>query len=129
MEQFIGVGRRKTSVARVYLRPGKGAYSINGKSFEDFFGKRVGFEEIAKRPLKETQTLTKFDLVINVKGGGVTGQAEAIRHGTARALEKANPAFRPTLKSLGMLTRDPREVERKKYGRPKARKRYQFSKR
>lgn len=129
MEQHIGIGRRKTSVARVYLRPGNGNFRINKQTFEGFFGKRAGAEDTVLAPLRETETQGKYDIVVNVKGGGVTGQLEAIRHGIARALEKANAAFRPSLKSAGFLTRDAREKERKKYGLAKARKAYQYSKR
>lgn len=128
-EQYTSIGRRKTAVARIHMRPGKGSIIINGKPAAEYFGKREGFADTISAPLKETQTLGKYDLVINVQGGGVKGQVEAIRHGCARALEKANPAFRPTLKSLGFFTRDPREKERRKYGLAKARKAYQFSKR
>ena len=123
------VGRRKTSVARVFMRPGKGKVKINGQTIESYFGKRFAFEETIYLPFKETETLGKYDLVINVNGGGVHGQVEAIRLGCARALEKLNPALRPTLKSLGLLRRDAREKERRKYGLAKARKRYQYSKR
>ncbi len=129
MEQQIAVGRRKTTVARVYLRPGDGKVTINHKSFEAYFGRRLGYRDILEAPLKEVDALGKYDIVINVRGGGVIGQIEAIRHGVARALEKANPAFRPALKSRGFLTRDPREKERRKYGLAKARKAYQYSKR
>ena len=129
MEQFIGIGRRKTSVARVYLRPGRGRITINGKTPEAYFSKRILVEDVVRSPLKETHTASKYDLVITVRGGGVTGQTEAMRHGVARALEKANPAYRPQLKSLGFLTRDARKVERKKYGLAKARRAFQFSKR
>lgn len=129
MEQYVAIGRRKTATARVYLRPGRGKITINGKTSEDFFGKRANYEDILRSPMKETQTLNKYDLVVNVIGGGVTGQVEAIRMGCARALEKANPAYRPVLKSMGFLTRDAREKERRKYGLAKARKRYQYSKR
>lgn len=129
LEQYVAVGRRKTAVARVYLRPGKGKITVNGQTTEEYFGKRPVFEEILRSPMRETQTLSKYDVVITVEGGGVKGQVEAIRHGCSRALEKANPAFRPVLKSLGFLTRDSREKERRKYGLAKARKRYQFSKR
>ena len=129
MEQHIGLGRRKRAVARVYLRPGKGKITINGKPFEKYFGARIAYDQIARRPLKETQKDGKFDLVITVRGGGVHGQVEAIQHGCARALEKFDSTLRPTLKSHGLLTRDAREVERKKYGQPKARKRFQYSKR
>lgn len=129
MEQHIGIGRRKRSVARVYLRPGSGKVTINGKTPEAYFSKRSHFEDILKSPLAETQTISKFDMVINVVGGGVRGQVEAIRHGCARALEKENGDRRAVLKKAGFLTRDAREVERKKCGQPKARKRFQFSKR
>jgi small subunit ribosomal protein S9 len=129
VEQYVAVGRRKTAVARVYLRPGRGKIEINGKTPEDFFGKRANYNEIIQSPFKETDTLTKFDVTITVDGGGITGQVEAIRMGTARALQKANPAYRPVLKSMGFLTRDAREKERRKYGLAKARKRYQYSKR
>ncbi len=129
MEQSIGLGRRKRAVARVYLRPGAGKVTINEKSLDDYFCRMAFAEEIIKSPLKATQNLTKYDLVVNVVGGGVHGQIEAIRHGCARALEKLNPEYRHTLKSAGYLTRDDRETERKKYGHAKARKRFQFSKR
>ncbi len=129
MEQWVSVGRRKTAVARVYLRPGKGKITINGKTPDQFFGKASAHSETIKAPLKETEATSKFDMTINVAGGGVRGQADAIRHGCARALEKAHPEFRPVLKSKGFLTRDAREKERRKYGLAKARKAYQFSKR
>lgn len=129
MEQFHGTGRRKTAIARVYLRPGKGRFTINGRAPEDYFSKRVGVDEILRAPLRETHTVSKYDVVINVVGGGYKGQAEAIRHGLSRALQTANPAYRPQLKVLGFLTRDAREKERRKYGLVKARKAFQFSKR
>lgn len=129
MEQTIGLGRRKRSVARVYLRPGTGKVTINSKPLDDFFCKRPFAEESIKAPLKATQNLSKFDLVVTVEGGGTMGQLDAIRHGLARALEKVNPDYRHTLKAAGYLTRDDRETERKKYGHAKARKRFQFSKR
>jgi len=129
MEQWSTVGRRKTAVARVHMRPGKGKITINGKTLEDYFGKRAGYEDILKSPMKETHTLSKYDLVITVVGGGIHGQVEAMRHGCARALEMANPEFRAILKSNGFMTRDSREKERRKYGLAKARKAYQFSKR
>lgn len=129
MEQSIGLGRRKRAVARVYLRPGTGKVTINHKPLDDFFSKRAFAEETIKAPLKATQNLSKFDMVVNVAGGGVLGQIEAIRHGCARALEKVNPDYRGVLKSAGFLTRDDREIERKKYGHAKARRRFQFSKR
>ena len=126
MEQFVAVGKRKRAVARIYLRPGKGKFEINNQTPEEYFGVRNDFDDIIRQPLKETSSVTKFDVKINVVGGGVRGQVEAIRHGISRALEKANPDFRPPLKKKGFLTRDAREVERKKPGQPKARKRYQF---
>jgi len=129
MEQVHGIGRRKRAVARVYLRPGTGQITINGKTSEDYFGKRTGYQDILKSPLVETQMLQQYDMIVTVRGGGTIGQVEAVRHGCARALERVNPAFRPALKSLGFLTRDAREKERKKYGQPKARKKFQFSKR
>ncbi len=129
MEQTIGLGRRKRSVARVYLRPGTGKVTINSKPLDDFFCKRAFAEETIKAPLKATQNLSKYDLVVTVAGGGTMGQLDAIRHGLARALEKLNPEYRHTLKAAGYLTRDDRETERKKYGHAKARKRFQFSKR
>jgi small subunit ribosomal protein S9 len=124
----IYIGRRKTSVARVILRNGNGKITVNKKEFEKAFPLLVNRNDIAK-PLEITETLGKYDVLINVRGGGFTGQAQAIRLGIARALIDLNPDFRPALKSEGLLTRDPRMVERKKYGRPKARKRFQFSKR
>ena len=129
MEQYLGTGRRKTSVARIYLRPGRGKMTINGKTPEAFFARRPFVEDVLRAPLRETHTVSKYDVLVNVFGGGIKGQAEAIRHGIARALIEANPAYRPALKSLGFLTRDAREKERKKYGLHKARKATQFSKR
>ncbi|MBN1435157.1 30S ribosomal protein S9 [Candidatus Fermentibacterales bacterium] len=129
MEQYIGVGRRKTSTARCYLRPGSGRISINdGKTPEVYFCEQMQSEH-AVAPLDAVGVRSQYDAVITVRGGGVTGQAGAIRLGLARALVKANPDFRHALKSQGMLRRDPRKVERKKYGQPGARKRFQFSKR
>ncbi|MDD4278414.1 30S ribosomal protein S9 [Candidatus Sumerlaeota bacterium] len=129
IEQYTATGRRKTSTARVYLRNGKGKIVVNGKPFPGHFGPRESVDMMVKQPLKETHNLTKYDIIINVNGGGIMGQASAIRHGISRALIKVNPAFRPTLKSFGFLTRDPRMKERKKYGQKGARKRFQFSKR
>ena len=129
MEQYLGTGRRKTSVARIYLRPGRGKLTINGKTPELYFARRPFVEDIVRAPLRETHSISKYDVVVNVYGGGTRGQADAIRHGIARALINANPAYRPALKSLGFLTRDAREKERKKYGLHKARKAVQFSKR
>lgn len=124
----IYVGRRKTSVARVILRTGSGKVSINGKEFEHAFPLRAQREDILA-PFKVTETSNKYDLFVNVNGGGITGQSQAIRLGISRALEDINSDFRAGLKAEGFLTRDPRMVERKKYGQPKARKRFQFSKR
>lgn len=129
IEQYYGTGRRKTSTARVFLRPGKGKFIVNKKPFEQYFGPSPSLEHIAKQPLKETHTLTKYDVLVTVRGGGISGQAGAIRHGIARALVEANPALRPQLKKAGFLTRDPRMKERKKYGLHKARRATQYSKR
>lgn len=128
MADRIYVGRRKTAVARVYLRNGSGKISVNAKQFQDFFQQDVHRTDVIL-PFKVTDTLGKYDVFINVRGGGIKGQAEATRLGISRALVEINNDFRPALKSEGFLKRDPRMVERKKYGRPKARKRFQFSKR
>lgn len=128
MADRIYVGRRKTSVARVILRNGAGKITVNGKEFEKAFPQILSREDILM-PLKVTDSHGKFDVIANVVGGGTTGQAQAVRLGIARALIENNPDLRPALKKEGLLTRDPRMVERKKYGRPKARKRFQFSKR
>ena len=128
MAERIYIGRRKTSVARVIVKSGNGNILVNGKEFEKAFPLLVSREDITK-PFDVTETKGKYDVVVNVKGGGTTGQAQAIRLGIARALIDMNPEFRPSLKIEGFLTRDPRMVERKKYGQPKARKRFQFSKR
>ena len=128
MEQYIGIGRRKSSTARCYLRPGSGKVVINHKAPGEYFP--VQRQEVhALEPLQTIKVSASFDLVVNVKGGGITGQAGAIRMGLARALVEANSEYRHPLKVAGMLRRDPRVVERKKYGQPKARKRFQFSKR
>ncbi len=126
--QYYGTGRRKTAVARVYLRPGGGNVTVNHRDFEEYFPNKV-LKMVIRQPLLITENADKFDLYINVSGGGMSGQAGAIRHGIARALLEFNPELRPRLKSAGFLTRDAREVERKKYGQPKARRRFQFSKR
>ncbi len=128
MADTIYIGRRKTSVARVILRNGNGKITVNGKEFEQAFPQLLSREDILN-PFKVTETVGSYDVLVNVQGGGTTGQAQAIRLGIARALIEINPDFRPALKKEGFLTRDPRMVERKKYGRPKARKRFQFSKR
>ena len=125
---FYGTGRRKKSVARVYLRPGKGDITINKRNIDDYFGLET-LKVIVRQPLVATETTEKFDVVVNVQGGGYTGQAGAIRHGISRALLQVDDEYRPTLKKAGFLTRDPRMKERKKYGLKKARKAPQFSKR
>ena len=126
--QYYGTGRRKTAVARVYLRPGKGDITVNRRTFDEYFPNRV-LKMIIRQPMLLTETNDKFDILVNVFGGGATGQAGAIRHGISRALLEYNAELRPRLKAAGFLTRDARKVERKKYGQPKARKRFQFSKR
>lgn len=128
VNQFYGTGRRKTSAARVYLRAGSGRIEVNGKGFDEYFPNEM-LKMIIRQPLVITETAEKFDVLVRVAGGGPAGQAGALRHGIARALCEFNPELRPRLKQAGFLTRDPREVERKKYGRPGARKRFQFSKR
>lgn len=126
--QYSAVGRRKTSVARVYLRPGNGKVVINKREVETYFPLLTRRTQ-ALAPLTVTETAGELDVVINAKGGGLTGQAEAVQLGIARALLKYNEELRKPLRDHGFLTRDPRMVERKKYGQPKARKRFQFSKR
>ncbi len=124
----MATGRRKTSVARVRLVPGGGKVIINGRELTEYFGRPV-LETLVKEPLEKTGTIGQYDVLVNVYGGGLSGQAGAIRLGIARALEIVDPEMRPTLKQAGMLTRDPRAKERKKYGLKKARKAPQFSKR
>ena len=126
--QYYGTGRRKTSTARVYLRPGGGNFQVNRKTFESYFPNET-LRMIIRQPLQLTETANKFDVVVNVAGGGPSGQAGAIRHGITRALIEYNSDLRPTLKTAGLVTRDPRIKERKKYGQKGARKRFQFSKR
>lgn|SRR5690606_29983079 len=127
-EQYHGLGRRKTSVARVWLRPGNGEWTVNGRPFEDYFPR--GSHQIhCEEPLVVTNTKGRFDVKVNVDGGGQTGQAGAVRLAIARALIAYDEDLRGALREKGLLTRDPREVERKKPGRPGARKRFQFSKR
>jgi small subunit ribosomal protein S9 len=126
--QFYGTGRRKESVARVRLVAGEGRIVINGRSIDDYFGLET-LKAIVRQPLVLTDTVSRYDVLVNVHGGGVSGQAGAIRHGIARALLKVDPEFRPVLKKAGFLTRDPRMTERKKYGLKKARRAPQFSKR
>jgi small subunit ribosomal protein S9 len=126
--QYYGTGRRKTSTARVYLRPGSGAIKVNKREFESYFPNEA-LRMIINQPLRLTDTAGKFDIVINVAGGGNAGQAGAVRHGITRALLEYNQDLRPTLKKAGLVTRDPRKKERKKYGQKGARARFQFSKR
>jgi small subunit ribosomal protein S9 len=126
--EYYGTGRRKSSTARVYLRPGGGEFSVNRKSFERYFPNET-LRMIIRQPLQLTDTVGKFDVLVNVNGGGPAGQAGAIRHGITRALIQFNGDLRPTLKQAGLVTRDPRVKERKKYGQKGARKRFQFSKR
>ena len=125
---FYGTGRRKSSIARIRLIEGTGKITINGKDIDKFFGLET-LKVIVRQPLTVTNTTAKYDVIATVKGGGYTGQAGAIRHGIARALNEANSEYRPALKSNGFLMRDPRMKERKKYGLKKARKAPQFSKR
>ena len=125
---FTATGRRKTSVARVFLRQGKGKITINSRSLQEYFGRETA-RMIVMQPFDVTQTAGNFDIEVNVAGGGNSGQAGAIRHGITRALMLLNADFRSPLKRAGFVTRDPRAVERKKYGRHKARKRPQYSKR
>ena len=126
--QYLGTGRRKTSVARIFLRSGKGAITVNGRSLEQYFVSEAS-RAIVRQALLATETADKFDILILADGGGPAGQAGAARLGIARALIEFNSELRPKLKSLGLLTRDPRAHERKKYGQKGARKRFQFSKR
>jgi small subunit ribosomal protein S9 len=126
--QYYGTGRRKTATARVYLRPGTGEVIVNRKSFEQYFPNET-LRMIIRQPLLLTETANKFDLLVNVRGGGPAGQAGAVRHGITRALLEFNADLRQTLKQAGLVTRDPRIKERKKYGQKGARKRFQFSKR
>ena len=127
-EQFYGTGRRKSAVARVYIKPGKGNITVNKRELDDYFGLET-LKTIVRQPLVAPETEKKYDINVNVKGGGTTGQAGAIRHGIARALLKVDDDFRPTLKAGGFLTRDPRMKERKKPGLKAARRAPQFSKR
>jgi small subunit ribosomal protein S9 len=126
--QHYGTGRRKTATARVFLRPGAGKFLVNSRPFDKYFPSDV-HKMVIRQPLVITETADKFDIFVRVAGGGPSGQAGALRHGITRALVEYNPELRGKLKAAGFLTRDPREVERKKYGRPGARKRFQFSKR
>lgn len=126
--QYLGTGRRKEAVARVFLRPGTGNITVNGKELKEYLPSEV-LQMVVRAPLELTNTLDQFDVLVNVDGGGYSGQAGAIRHGITRALMEANPDFRPALKAAGYVTRDPRAKERKKYGLKKARRAPQFSKR
>ena len=126
--RYYGTGRRKSSVARVYLVPGNGKITINKRDIDEYFGLET-LKLIVRQPLELTETVAKFDVLVNVQGGGFTGQAGAIRHGISRALVQANEEYRPLLKKAGFLTRDPRMKERKKYGLKAARRAPQFSKR
>ena len=126
--QYYGTGRRKTATARVYLRPGTGEIRVNRKTFDEYFPNQA-LRMVIRQPLTLTDTASKFDIVVNVAGGGPAGQAGAVRHGITRALMEFNADLRPALKDAGLVTRDPRQKERKKYGQKGARKRFQFSKR
>lgn len=126
--KFYGTGRRKKSVARVYLVPGTGNITVNKRDINDYFGLET-LKVVVRQPLTATETLDKFDVIVTVHGGGYTGQAGAVRHGIARALLQADQDYRPVLKKAGYLTRDPRMKERKKYGLKAARRAPQFSKR
>jgi small subunit ribosomal protein S9 len=127
-EGHYATGRRKESVARVWLKPGSGKITVNDRTLDEYFGRETS-KMILSQPLVVLEQVGKVDITVNVVGGGLSGQAGAIRHGVSRALVKFNAEFRPTLKKAGFLTRDPRAVERKKYGQPGARRRFQFSKR
>lgn len=129
MQQYYGTGRRKNAVARVYLRPGTGQFRVNKKLLDEYFGDQAQCV-MARQPLAVTEAAGQFDVIVRVHGGGISGQAGAIRHGLARALTQVpQEEYRDLLKKAGFLTRDARQVERKKYGQPGARKRYQYSKR
>ncbi len=127
-ENYYGTGRRKTSVARVYLRAGAGSIVVNGRAVDEFFSRETG-RMIVRQPLQVSNHLTTFDISVNVSGGGESGQAGAVRHGIARALVNYDASLKPALRKAGLVTRDAREVERKKVGFHKARRRKQFSKR
>ena len=122
------VGKRKTAIARVWVKPGSGVITVNNKDLDEYISRESGVE-VVKQPLEITETVGKYDIRVNVRGGGVLGQAGAIRHGISRALVTINPEFRTPLKKAELLTRDPRMKERKKYGQPGARARFQYSKR
>ena len=128
LDRFYGTGRRKTSVARVWIRQGSGRVVVNRRAFEDFFPRET-LRMIITQPLQVTETVGQFDVIVRVGGGGPTGQAGAVRHGLARALARFDEKLRQPLKKAGLLTRDPRMRERKKYGQPGARQKFQYSKR
>jgi small subunit ribosomal protein S9 len=128
VQNNYGTGRRKSAVARVYMKPGKGDIIVNGKPVDEFFSRETG-RMVVRQPLVLTENLTRFDFQVNVTGGGESGQAGAVRHGITRALIDYDAALKPPLKKAGLVTRDAREVERKKVGLHKARRRKQFSKR
>ena len=127
-KDLLATGRRKTSAARVFMKPGKGTITVNGRPLDEFFGRKTGVM-IVMQPLELVQMTSRFDVNVLVEGGGITGQAGAIRHGITRALMKIDSELRPKLKAAGYVTRDPRKKERKKYGQRAARARFQFSKR
>jgi small subunit ribosomal protein S9 len=127
-DYYYGTGRRKSSTARVFLKPGKGLFVVNGKPVDEFFGRETG-RMIVRQPLELTKNLATFDIKVNVQGGGENGQAGAVRHGLARALIEFDATLKPTLSAASLVTRDAREVERKKVGLHKARRRKQYSKR
>ena len=127
-DYYYGTGRRKSAVARVFLKPGKGAFVVNGKPVDSFFGRETG-RMVVRQSLEVTKNLTTFDILVNVFGGGESGQAGAVRHGITRALIEYDAGLKPTLSAAGLVTRDAREVERKKVGLHKARRRKQYSKR
>ena len=126
--RYYGTGKRKDAVARVWIAPGTGTVTVNDRPVEKYLGRLV-LQRLIQQPFEVTEMVGRFDVIARCKGGGISGQAGAIRHGISKALLEANPDLRPTLRKLGFLTRDPRVKERKKYGRKRARKRFQFSKR
>jgi small subunit ribosomal protein S9 len=127
--QYYGTGRRKSATARVRLVPGTGQISVNGRPLNDYVGGRAGFDKKVMVPFQAADAMGRFDVIVSVRGGGIAGQVDAVRHGISRALAEAAPQNRPVLRTGGFLTRDSRVKERKKYGRKRARKRFQFSKR
>jgi len=128
VERIYATGRRKNAVARVWIWPGSGQFKVNGRTLDEYFGRETS-RMIIRQPFEITERVDRYDVLVNVSGGGLSGQAGAIRHGLARALNSGEPELRPVLKKAGFLTRDAREVERKKYGQRGARARFQFSKR